>query len=91
MKDVVIVSGVRTAQGKFSGALKDFSAPQLGSIAIKGAVEKAGITAKDVDEVIMGCVFPRASVKMSPGKQRSEREYPMRQEPCMWIRSVDPH
>jgi len=58
MKDVVIVSGVRTAQGKFSGALKDFSAPQLGSIAIKGAVEKAGITAKDVDEVIMGCVVP---------------------------------
>jgi acetyl-CoA C-acetyltransferase len=58
MKDVVIVSGVRIAQGKFSGALKDFSAPQLGSIAIKGAVEKAGITAKDVDEVIMGCVVP---------------------------------
>lgn len=58
MKDVVIVSGVRTAQGKFSGALKDFSAPQLGSMAIKGAVEKAGITAKDVDEVIMGCVVP---------------------------------
>ncbi|MDG6228999.1 MAG: acetyl-CoA C-acetyltransferase [Candidatus Thermoplasmatota archaeon] len=58
MKDVVIVSGVRTAQGKFSGALKDFSAPQLGSLAIKGAVEKAGISSKDVDEVIMGCVVP---------------------------------
>jgi len=56
MKDVVIVSGVRTAQGKFSGALKSFSAPQLGSIAIKGAVEKAGIQGKEVDEVIMGCV-----------------------------------
>lgn len=58
MKDVVIVSGVRTAQGKFSGALKNFSAPQLGSIAIKGAVDKAGIQVKDVDEVIMGCVVP---------------------------------
>ena len=56
MKDVVIVSGARTAQGKFSGALKDFTAPQLGSIAIKGAVKKAGISTKDVDEVIMGCV-----------------------------------
>jgi len=56
MKDVVIVSGVRTAQGKFSGALKSFSAPQLGSIVIKGAVEKAGIQGKEVDEVIMGCV-----------------------------------
>jgi acetyl-CoA C-acetyltransferase len=58
MKDVVIVSGVRTAQGKFSGALKNFSAPELGSIAIKNAIEKAGIENKDVDEVIMGCVVP---------------------------------
>lgn len=56
MKDVVIVSGVRTAQGKFAGALKDFSAPQLGSIVIKEAVKKAEIKPKDVDEVIMGCV-----------------------------------
>lgn len=56
MRDVVIVSGVRTAQGKFSGALKNFSAPELGSIAIKSAIEKAGIENKDVDEVIMGCV-----------------------------------
>jgi len=58
MKDVVIVSGVRTAQGKFSGALKNFSAPQLGSIVIKEAVKKASIKPKDVDEVIMGCVVP---------------------------------
>ncbi len=58
MKDVVIVSGVRTAQGKFSGALKGFSAPKLGSIVIKEAVKKAKITPKDVDEVIMGCVVP---------------------------------
>jgi len=58
MKDVVIVSGVRTAQGKFSGALKNFSAPQLGSLVIKEAVKKASIKAKDVDEVIMGCVVP---------------------------------
>ncbi len=58
MKDVVVVSGVRTAQGKFSGALKGFSAPKLGSIAIKEAVKKAKIKPKDVDEVIMGCVVP---------------------------------
>jgi len=56
MKDVVIVSGVRTAQGRFSGSLKSFSAPQLGGIAIKEAVKKAGIKQKDVDEVIMGNV-----------------------------------
>lgn len=56
MKEVIIVSAVRTAQGKFSGALIDFSAPQLGGIAIKEAVNKAGLKPKDVDEVIMGCV-----------------------------------
>jgi len=58
MKDVVIVSGVRTAQGKFSGMLKDFSAPQLGSMVIKEAVQRAGLKPKDVNEVIMGCVVP---------------------------------
>jgi len=58
VKEVVIVSGVRTAQGKFSGSLKGFSAPQLGSIVIKEAVKKAKIKPKDVDEVIMGCVVP---------------------------------
>ena len=58
MKDVVIVSGVRTAQGKFAGALKGFSAPQLGSIVIKEAVKRAGVKPKDVDEVIMGNVVP---------------------------------
>jgi acetyl-CoA C-acetyltransferase len=56
MRKAVIVSAVRTAQGKFAGALKDFTATQLGSIAIKGAIEKAGIEPGDVDEVIMGNV-----------------------------------
>ena len=56
MEEVVIVSGVRTAQGKFAGALKDFSAPQLGSIVIKEAVKRASINPKDVEEVIMGNV-----------------------------------
>jgi len=56
MKDVVIVSGVRTAQGKFAGALKGFSAPQLGGIVVKEAVNRAELKPKDVDEVIMGCV-----------------------------------
>jgi acetyl-CoA C-acetyltransferase len=58
MKDVVIVSGVRTAQGKFAGALKGFSSPQLGGIVIKEAVKRAGIKPKDVNEVIMGNVVP---------------------------------
>ena len=56
MREVVIVSGVRTAHGKFSGALRGFSAPQLGGIAIKEAVKKAGLEPTDVEEVIMGNV-----------------------------------
>jgi len=56
MKEIVIVSGVRTAQGKFDGALRGFSAPQLGGIVIKEAVKRAGIKLTDVNEVIMGNV-----------------------------------
>jgi acetyl-CoA C-acetyltransferase len=56
MRQAVIVSAVRTAQGKFAGALKDFKSTDLGSLAIKGAIEKAGIAPGDVDEVIMGNV-----------------------------------
>jgi acetyl-CoA C-acetyltransferase len=56
MKDIVIASGVRTAQGKFAGGLKGFSAPKLGSIVIKEAIKRAGIKSTDVDEVIMGNV-----------------------------------
>ena len=56
MKNVVIVAGVRTAQGKFAGALKGFSAPQLGGIVIKEAVNRAGLGPKDIEEVIMGNV-----------------------------------
>jgi acetyl-CoA C-acetyltransferase len=56
MRQAVIVSAVRTAQGKFAGALKDMKAAQLGSIVIKGAIEKAGISLNDIDEVIMGNV-----------------------------------
>ena len=58
MKDVVIVSGVRTAQGKFAGSLKGFSAPQLGGIVIKEAVKRANLKPKDIDEVIIGNVVP---------------------------------
>jgi len=56
MNEAVIVAAVRTAQGKFDGALKEFSAPQLGGIAIKAAVNKAGISPQEVNEIIMGNV-----------------------------------
>jgi len=56
MKEAVIVTAVRTAQGKFAGALKSFSAQKLGSIAIKEVVKKANLKPKDIEEVIMGNV-----------------------------------
>ena len=54
MKDAVIVSGARTPVGRFGGAFKDVSAPDLGSQAIKTALERAGITPDMVDEVVIG-------------------------------------
>lgn len=57
MKDsIVIVSGARTAIGRFGGSLKDFEASDLGAVAIRAAVERAGLQPADVDEVVMGCV-----------------------------------
>ena len=60
MENIVIVSGARTAVGKFGGSLKEFEASDLGAFAIKAAVERAGIELSDVDEVVMGCVATAA-------------------------------
>ncbi|KAF9947592.1 erg10, acetyl-CoA C-acetyltransferase [Mortierella alpina] len=68
LNEVVIVSAVRTPVGCFNGALKKFTAPQLGSIAIRGAIEKAGIKADQVEEVYMGNVL-QANVGQSPARQ----------------------
>jgi acetyl-CoA C-acetyltransferase len=56
MKEVFIVSAVRTPMGSFGGVLAGFTATQLGSFAIKGALEKAGVAADQVQEVLMGNV-----------------------------------
>lgn len=70
-KEVVIVSAVRTAMGSWGGSLKDFSATQLGGIAIKGAIEKIGLNADEVDEVIMGCVL-QSNLGQAPARQASK-------------------
>jgi acetyl-CoA C-acetyltransferase len=57
MKDVVIVSAARTPIGSFGGSLKNIPARQLGAIAVKEAIKRAGIKPEDIDEVIMGCVL----------------------------------
>ncbi|MCY7346337.1 MAG: acetyl-CoA C-acetyltransferase [Pyrinomonadaceae bacterium] len=68
LRDAVIISAMRTPTGKFQGALKGFTAPELGAMAIKAAVEKAGIKPENVDEVIMGCVV-QAGVGQAPARQ----------------------
>ena len=67
-KTVYLVSAVRTPIGSFGGALKDFSATQLGAIAIKGALKKGNINVNDIDEVLMGCVL-QANVGQAPARQ----------------------
>ena len=57
MKDIYLVSCCRTAIGSFGGSLKDTSSPQLGAIVAKAAVERAGINAGDIDEVMFGGVL----------------------------------
>ena len=68
MRDSVIVSAVRTPTGKFLGALKDFTAPQLGALVVREAVRRAGIEPGSVDECIMGNVI-QAGNGQNPARQ----------------------
>jgi acetyl-CoA C-acetyltransferase len=70
-KVVYIVSAVRTPLGSFGGSLKDFSATQLGAVAIKGAIAKAGIDGALVNEVLMGCVI-QANTGQAPARQAAK-------------------
>ena len=65
---IVIVSAVRTPMGGFQGDLKGLTAPQLGSAAIRAAVERAGVAPDAVDEVLFGCVLP-AGLGQAPARQ----------------------
>ncbi|HXR02181.1 MAG TPA: acetyl-CoA C-acetyltransferase, partial [Pseudomonas sp.] len=65
---VVIVSAVRTPMGGFQGDLKSLTAPQLGSAAIRAAVERAGLDSADVEQVLFGCVLP-AGLGQAPARQ----------------------
>src|SRR5712671_812969 len=68
LKEAVIVSAVRTPVGKFLGALKGFKATELGAIVVRAAVQRAGVSPEDVDEVIMGCVI-QAGLGQNPARQ----------------------
>ncbi|WP_373495671.1 acetyl-CoA C-acyltransferase [Aquiflexum sp.] len=70
MKEVYIISAVRTPLGSFGGKLSGLTAVELGSIAIKGALEKAGVDPKEVEEVLMGNVIS-ANLGQAPARQAS--------------------
>ncbi|HLM45988.1 MAG TPA: thiolase family protein [Myxococcaceae bacterium] len=69
-REVVIVGAARTPIGAFQGALAKLTAPQLGAIAIKAALERSGVSPDQVGEVIMGCVL-QAGVGQAPARQAS--------------------
>lgn len=71
MKEVVIVSAVRTPMGSWGGSLKDFSATQLGAIAIKGALAKINMDPATVTDVVMGCVM-QANLGQAPARQAAK-------------------
>jgi acetyl-CoA C-acetyltransferase len=71
MKEVYVVAAVRTPMGSFGGTLKDISATQLGSIAIKGALAKAGLSADQVEDVLMGSVL-QANLGQAPARQAAK-------------------
>ena len=67
-REAVIISAVRTPVGKFQGALKDFSATDLGAMVVRESVRRAGVQPEEVDEVIMGCVI-QAGLGQNPARQ----------------------
>ena len=68
-KEHIVITGMaRTPMGSFQGSLSTEKAPNLGSIAIKGAIKKANIKPEDIDDVVMGCVLP-AGMGQAPARQ----------------------
>lgn len=68
MREVVIVSAVRTPIGKFQGSLQSYTSPQLGALVVREAVKRANVAPAAVDECIMGCVL-QAGLGQSPARQ----------------------
>ena len=87
MKEVVIVSAVRTPIGSFLGSLSTITAPKLGSIAIKGALDKIGLNPELVDEVLMGNVV-QAGTGQAPARQAAIYAGIPNTVPCTAINKV---
>jgi acetyl-CoA C-acetyltransferase len=86
-RDVVILSAQRTAIGSFLGALKGFTAPQLGTVAARAALAKAGVSPEHVEEVYVGSVLP-AGVGQAPARQVSLGAGVPDSVPCTTVNKV---
>ena len=87
MKEVYIVSAVRTPIGSFGGMLAGLSAVQLGSMAIKGALEKSGVPVKEVNEVLLGNVIA-ANLGQAPARQAAVGAGISHEVPCTIVNKV---
>jgi acetyl-CoA C-acetyltransferase len=87
MKEVYILTAVRTPMGSFGGMFAGFSATELGAFAIKGALERAGIDAKEVNEVYMGNVCS-ANVGQAPARQAAIKAGISNTVPCTTVNKV---
>lgn len=87
MEKVVIVSAARTPVASFQGAFASLPAPKLGAVAIRAALEKAGIKGTDVDEVIMGQVLT-AGAGQAPARQAALYGGISNSTPCLTINKV---
>jgi acetyl-CoA C-acetyltransferase len=85
--DIVIVGAARTPMGGFQGALSSLSAPALGACAIRAAIERAGLAASDVDEVLMGCVLP-AGLGQAPARQAALMAGAPESVPCATVNKM---
>ena len=87
MKEVVIVSAVRTAMGSFGGVFSNIPATKLGSYAIKGAIEKCGINKDLINEVFMGNVL-QANLGQAPARQAAIQAGLSDKIPCTTVNKV---
>ena len=87
MKEVYIVSVARTPIGAFGGALASLTAIDLGAIAIKAAIERAGIKASDIQEVYMGKVIS-ANLGQAPAQQAALKAGITTETPCTTVNKV---
>lgn len=84
---VVLTGAVRTAIGKFGGMFADVPAVELGAAVVKAAIERAGITAQDVDEVLLGCVL-QSGLGQNPARQAAIKAGLPAQTPALTLNVV---